>query len=76
MFNSRGLVCVFEAGYQQTREQDAKKVCTAMNAAPDLYAALDKAESELERMESITGQHCDELVVMQARAALSRARGE
>lgn len=45
-------------------------------AAPDLLAACDKAESELERMEAATGKPVAEDVILAIRAALAKARGE
>lgn len=42
IYSARGLVCVFEAGYQQTREQDASMVLGALNECDRLRA--DKAE--------------------------------
>ena len=43
LFNKRGLVCIFEAGYQQTREQDAEKVLRAVNAHAALLSACEDA---------------------------------
>lgn len=36
--------------------------------APDLLAALDKAESELDRLESASGIACDAAVILSIRA--------
>ena len=42
-------------------------------AAPDLLAALEAAESELERMEAATGHPCDGAAMGQIRAAITKA---
>ena len=44
-------------------------------AAPDLLAAADAAESELERMEAATGKPCEESVILTLRAAIAKAKG-
>ena len=40
LYSHRGLVAVFEAGYGQTREQDAKNIAQMLNSHDELVGAL------------------------------------
>jgi hypothetical protein len=81
IFNKRGLVCVFEAGYQQTREDDARAVVSALNAAPDLLAALVECLGVFEKQRELIASGARDIpcprneALNNHRAAIARARG-
>ena len=66
----RGLVAIFEAGYQQTREQDAAEVARILNAHGELVEALEA----LANCPDYRGIATHEMSA--ARAALANAKGE
>jgi hypothetical protein len=47
LFNDRGLVATFEAGYQQTRELDSIEVFAALKERPLLLAQRDEQAEAL-----------------------------
>ena len=77
LYSSRGVVAVFEAGYEQTRHQDAKNIARMLNSHDELVGALEEllavqvcplGQSKADRWS---------VACNQARAALARAeRGE
>jgi hypothetical protein len=59
--SARGRICAMEAGYQQTRDSDAIKVCAALNACagiPDPAAALQQAREALTACVTEESAHC------------------
>ena len=78
LYCKRGLVAIFEAGYQQTREQDAAEVVRILNAHGELVEALQKTCSIVDSFLNGPGEDVDFMdeVLIKARAALARAKGD
>ena len=78
IYCERGIVCQFEAGYQQAREQDAAFIVRACNAHDQLVAALEDAEFIMRQAGKIAGPMQDSFnrSAQDARAALAKAKGE
>ena len=81
IYSERGIVCVFEAGHQGTREKDADIVCRTMNTEQELadtlrrlVAIVEKCELTLsEDREPVDGKFLT--LIQDARAALNKATG-
>ena len=83
LYCKRGLVAIFEAGYQQTREQDAAEVARILNAHGELLEAAriglacciawgGKCEANGEHILARDSVFQSEII----RAAIAKAKGE
>ena len=75
LYCKRGLVAIFEAGYQQTREQDAAEIVRILNAHGELVEALQNTVERLEASQP-TIETATWTTIKQARRAIAKVKGE
>ena len=81
IYSSRGIVCTMEAGYDQTRHEDAALIVRAANAHDDLVAALSALVCTARTFRNVPKDEqewtsLDDEALDAAFAALAKAKGE